>query len=236
MGIINIFDPYERKARLYPALLVVLPLTISLLLWFPELLDLSRLLWVLIVSSGLLFLLSKISREMGKKKEKKLIQEWGALPSTLLLRHNDSTIDPITKNRYHSYLMKHITGLELPPKETENNATNEYNTAVRWLLEQTRGDKLLLKDNINYGFSRNLLGLKPIGLILSIVSLSFCIVGIYWRYKYDFSSVVPEVWISTIISAGFLIFWLKMVNSSWVKSTGTAYARTLLAHCDSKIK
>lgn len=90
----------------------------------------------------------------------------------------DNTIDIKTKKRYHNYLEKNIEGLELPNQneEIENpkDSQEKYESAIKWLLENTRDTKkfpLLHQDNINYGYSRNMLGIKPLGITISIISL-----------------------------------------------------------------
>jgi len=74
----SIFDPYDRKARLYPALLVMLVPVVALTLVAPVFSSQLAGLASLSVALGGLMLLSSLGREWGKRKEPKLFEIWGA--------------------------------------------------------------------------------------------------------------------------------------------------------------
>src|SRR5580658_10073191 len=100
----KVTDPYDRQARLYPALLCLLPLlALIALLYAPYVSALTGVV-TMAISCGGLFLMTNICREMGKRLEEKLFCEWGGKPTTQLLRHRDSAIDSVTKRRYHAFL------------------------------------------------------------------------------------------------------------------------------------
>src|SRR3954463_13984193 len=100
----KVTDPYERPARLYPALLALLPLLVLvMLLYGPRATALAGAVTVA-SSCGGLYLTTDLCRESGKRLEQKMYCEWGGKPSTQLLRHRDSTIEGVTKRRYHTFL------------------------------------------------------------------------------------------------------------------------------------
>lgn len=242
-NIINNLSEYELKSRIFPASLTILPFVITILLWFPELINLESSLIILVILIISLFFLGKLARERGKRVQSKLIQKWGSLPATLQLSHLDNTIDIETKKRYHDYLQKNIEGLNLPSQneEIENPkySQDKYESAVKWLLENTRDTKkfpLLYQDNINYGYSRNMLGIKYLGVIISIFSL---ILNFYLLYSLNYESideVTINIIISILISSFIIIIWIFFVNEKWVKSTAEAYARTLLSTCEKPLE
>jgi hypothetical protein len=55
---------------------------------------------------GLFYLLVNVSRGEGKRIQPSLLKKWGGWPSTIVLRHSDTTIDAYTKARYHAALAK----------------------------------------------------------------------------------------------------------------------------------
>ncbi|MGG0587755.1 hypothetical protein ABE049_26160 [Priestia megaterium] len=239
MELISLFSRYELKARLFPALLVLAPLLFTVLIWYPELIDWQSSFFTILVSVVILFFLAKLSREMGIKRQKKLLVLWGGFPSTIMLRHRDTTIDPITKERYHEYLEKYIDGIKIPTAEEELENPEfydkHYGSAIKWLLEKTRDATkydLLLQDNINYGFSRNMLGIKPIGIIFSIVALMTNIYGAYQKYQLILLNLPLKIWFSLLVSTTFILLWVLFVKANWVTNTSQAYARTLLATCE----
>jgi len=100
----RISDTYDRKARIYPALLALAPgFGIAVSLYGLEI-DMQRGLLGLLAAVGGLFLLSNIAREAGKRLERDLFESWGGVPTTQLQRHRDNTIDPVTKRRIHKFL------------------------------------------------------------------------------------------------------------------------------------
>src|SRR5712691_10712930 len=157
----RVTDPYERPARLYPVLLALLPLlALVMLLYGPKATALTAAVTVA-VSCGGLYLTTNLSRELGKRLEPKLYREWGGKPTTQLLRHRDTTLDPVTKRRYHAFLGAKIKE-QFPEREKElsdaKGADDLYQSGVRWLKAKTHGDtNLLFKENIAYGFRRNAL-------------------------------------------------------------------------------
>ena len=89
------------------------------------------------------------------------------------MTHGDRNIDRLTKVRYHAFLSDRIDGWSAPSQvdEAQDPVTAElvYDSAVRWLREMTRDRKrygLVFKENVSYGFRRNLYGLILLGSLL----------------------------------------------------------------------
>ncbi|RMC93018.1 hypothetical protein D9O40_18230 [Clostridium autoethanogenum] len=243
MGKKKLLDEYELKARQLPAFILIAPIIITLYLWFPSLSTIGKVLGGLVSTLGITYLASKLIRDKGKRLQSSLIKEWGgALPSTLILRHRDSTLDSVTKKRYHKYLEHNVPGLKMPTKEEEENdpksADDKYNSAIKWLLSNTRDTKkynLIFKDNITFGFSRNLLSVKILGVIISLFSLLKDFILFLYKYNvHALKEVNINVYIAFTISIIFLYIWICLVNKRWVKSNGYAFARSLLETCDMK--
>ncbi|ASN06339.1 hypothetical protein [Virgibacillus necropolis] len=239
--ILDMFSQYELKARIFPALLIVAPFGLTILMWYPSLISLESSFITILVLVIILFFLAKIARENGKKVQQKLLDECGEFPSTTFLKHTDNTLNENTKKRYHQYLSKNVEGIQLPTKEQELESPNfyndQYNSAVHWLLEKTRDNKkysLLYQDNINYGFSRNMLGIKPLGIFFSFISIAINIFGIYQKYEVSLINLPLKVIISFLISIIFISMWTFFVKKDWVRSTSKAYARTLLSTCEGR--
>ncbi|MED3656055.1 hypothetical protein P4489_17410 [Heyndrickxia sporothermodurans] len=187
----------------------------------------------------ILFFIAKFCRELGVKKQIKLLEEWGGFPTLTMLRNRDNSIDSATKKRYHHFLKKNVKGIVIPNLQEELRKPDfydqQYNSAVKWLLEKTR-DKhkyyLLFQDNINYGFSRNMLGVKPIGIIISILAIIINIFGVSQNYNLNWNELPLKIWLTFLIDIIFLFLWVFFVTKNWVNNTAVAYARTLLASCE----
>lgn len=234
----KILDPYALRARLMPALLVLLPGALGVAAWFPDQFAVlgSLLAFVAVFGSGCI--LTECVRDRGKDLERDLIVEWGALPSTLQLRHRDEHLNPETKARYHRRLQQMLPDMSLPSVEEERkdpeSADRVYASCGDILREQTRDPQrfgLLLSENIQYGTRRNLLGAKPIALWIGIPAVAICVAAVGFSIKTGTGLGVPLS--CSLIALTCLLFWIFRVNRAWVRTTAFTYAERLLAASES---
>jgi hypothetical protein len=243
----KVTDPYDRQARLYPALLCLLPLlALVALLYAPNVSALTGVV-TLAVSCGGLFLMTNICREMGKRLEDRLYREWGGKPTTQLLRHRDGSIDSVTKRRYHAFLAAKINAT-FPDAEQEKSdpakADEAYQSGARWLLDHTRPDDgkkfdLLFRDNVTYGFRRNALGARPLGIVIAIGCLVWVLAKddvlfaggkiVHWSVLGELS---PPAIASLAVSGVMLLVWLFFFTKSSLRTAAFTYAEMLLRTCD----
>ena len=239
-----VLDRYDRRARLRPALLCGLPLVVSIVLLIPELGAIWGSIGVVVIYCGGTILLIQIGRDLGKKLEGQLYESWGGKPSAAMLRHADSRLHKPTKDRYRSFLSNTVPGLALPsPQEEEDNperADTLYNSTNRWLLEHTRDHaqfNLLFEENMNYGFRRNLLALKPIALGIDTLALMLVIGMAVASWTGEIASTIqafsPEWWASLVITVGHTLLCMAYIRTDWVRMAAETYAQQLLAACDS---
>ncbi|EAB7345164.1 TPA: hypothetical protein P5L69_003413 [Salmonella enterica subsp. enterica serovar Concord] len=240
-------DPYERYARLYPALIAILPFVVMILTLYQESLSLLHLGFIAVLSCGGLFLLADIARRRGKMKEKRLWQRWGGLPSTQVLRHRDDYFDSISKVRYHQILAEKI-GQRFPSKTDEENdplvADSIYTAAGNFLRNATRDKKkyaLLFNDNVSYGFRRNGYGLRTIGIFISLLCLLWVFIraDIYtWDVRFKSSPNIESIfnfgeWSTIVISICMILVWAFVFTESAVREAAFSYAKNLILSCES---
>lgn len=249
--LVKLFDAYGRQARLYPALIAILPVVAIVLMLFPSLMtgSMGAALVGLAATCGLVYFLADFARGRGKQVETKLLRDWGGWPTTEWLRHRSTRLSATTKARYHTFLNASVAGVGLPDSATEAadppSADMAYASAVEWLKEQCRNGSapLVEKENANYGFRRNLLGLKPFGIVCSIVAITAMLIliaraarvaGSPWQdVAVKMVRIVTPLQLVVLASLlGFLAVWIWVVNPSWVRSAADDYARALLATCD----
>lgn len=231
-------DKYSLNARIYPVVILLLPLVIIGITYSLEYESYIQALGTIGVTSALVYLFSNLGRDSGKRKEPVLWRKWGGMPTAQVLSFNTSFIDEITKQKYHDRL------LELSPIDTSIDFKNSkledvneiYRSWTKFLITQTRDTKkysLLFKENISYGFRRNLWGLKPISLILlSIIILgNFLIQG----FTNGFQSILVfpiQFYISEVLLIILLLIWIYIINSNWIKIPAFSYAERLLESID----
>ena len=248
MELSKAFDKYTIIARIFPALLIILSCLFSIYATSPNLItsNLPSFLATIFISFGALYFVSNFCRTLGRKEEEKLIENWGGLPTTLILRHSYNTLTNLTKKRYHSFLERnvpHIGSFPSPDEETQNHnkADEIYSSSIDWLKEQRRDKEkysLLHEENIQYGFRRNLLGVKIIGIYLCIASILLIFVNNIYSIKLDtisiekIKSVIKNLttfqYMALFFDIIFLLCWIFVVNKNWVKEAGFQYAKTLL--------
>lgn len=228
----DIFDEYSLKARVTPALLVLLPALISVAVWLPMLYNAGKALIGLLVSCGIVVVLANFARENGKKIEKTLWQKWGGAPATMALHHGTGPIDKPSKDRYHQFLESKINNWKIPsPAEEKENPRlvfEMFNTAISWLKEQTRDKNkfpLVFAENINYGFRRNVLGLKPIGIFI-------CLICVFLNAWLCYGNLCAQGVATFLVCLLLLVWWLAVVSGQWVKKAADEYSNKLLASCD----
>jgi hypothetical protein len=226
---------YDRNARLRPALLTLLPALLLVGIWFKEAWTLLGSFAALVATCGLTFLLSRIARYRGRQIQKRQVSLLGGLPSEIYLRHRDDHLSPQTKAKYHAILKKKKQPIPTEADELADPvaADHMYRAAVEWLLEKTRGPKfaMLLDENIDYGFRRNLLALKgPSIVVLLAVIAANAILIILNRSPWSAQCTAGVALEIGLLGLGWI--WLTIVNQRFVDDAGDSYARRLLAQLE----
>lgn len=231
-------DTYTRRARLKPALIVIFPFVLSVLFFFPNELTLLSILVSLGLFCGGTAVLAQTGRDLGKQKEPDLFSTWeGGKPTTCLLRHRTAT-NKIMLERQHRKLQSLLPDLKIPSASEEADAPEladeTYEACVAFLRSSTRDKEkfsLVFEENCNYGFRRNLWGMKPIGVSTSIFGLLVSVWAIARNYLAG-NSISSLSLITGIASLILLSLWLVLFTPSWVKVTADAYARQLVESCE----
>ncbi|WP_242540508.1 hypothetical protein [Trinickia mobilis] len=237
-------DPYQRQARIFPGLLTVLPLLVPLIWIFGPKSPILTALLGLVGGCGAIYALASVARGRGKRLEEKLLDRWGGMPTTLILRHRDGFLDSVSKNRYHDGIKAKL-GITLPTPDEERRdiaaADDVYIGATRLLRELTRGkaNALLLKENIAYGFHRNMFAMRPIGALACVLGI---MLGLVLSKTVQFHPVAFDVLnlaspgasggMTLVVSVALLFFWWHF-NEDQVKRIGYVYAERLFESLNS---
>jgi hypothetical protein len=224
---------YERKARLYPALLLVAPVVATAVACLPVKWSALQSIGTAIIVCGGAFLLSQLARDNGKKREKNLLELWGGLPSVAIFRHRDTRLDPITKGRYHEKLVSLVKGTKAPTVEEEQSdqaaADQIYAAWSNYLRVNTRDTKkypLLFQENVNYGYRRNVWGLRHIGILICAVCGS--VAGVRLWQLYQATGNINEEIVGAIVFVFVLLtLWAFRFSAEWVRVPAYAYAERL---------
>ena len=239
-------DPYTFRARIQPALVVVLPLgfvLFALLLGHPFFVTAF---FGLLGAAGGTAVVAQVGRELGRRKEPNLWKISDGPPTTRLLRHRrligDVTLEPGLRQQVEKW-----AGHSLPTEQAEEAcpewADGKYREAITSLREATRDRAkfpLVFAENVNYGFRRNLWGLRPFGasIAVTLVLLSWTLVLLtvwgrpwpvpWWDVFVNPDSAAVIRLAVAVANTAFAAFWLFWVKPSWVKVVADAYALRLL--------
>lgn len=248
-AITQYFDHYVISARVKPAFFVVLPLAVTVMAWWPDAKELGGATLTFLVSFGVIGFLSNLISNRGNKLQTRLFTEWGGAPTTMLLRHSDDTLDKHTKGRYHRQLENQIQGLKIPTRDEELadpvNADSCYTSATNFLREHTRDKKqypMIYSDNVAYGYARNLLAMKFVGVLSAVIALALN--ALWLTQKIQFSSdvqLILQTLIEHTLAAGafavsmvMMFLFVFVVNKDYVRGRAIRYALSLHAVCDKK--
>lgn len=245
MNLSDYFDQYSLSARVRPALFIVLPIILTAYILFEPLRTLLGSLLGILLTCGVVNFFANQMSSQGNVLQDKLFKKWGGAPTTLILRHSDNELDKYTKQRYREKLVSLVSNFKNVSERAERanptDADQYYISAINYLREKTRdGEKypLILKENMNYGFSRNLLAFKSTAITIILISLaiSLLIIVVTFKDKYvdinSLSLLSPQYYVLVILHIIFLLFWCLMINETWVKVRAYAYAKRLLSSCE----
>lgn len=190
----------------------------------------ARLVALLVGATGLM--VCGIVRDAGHRAQARLWREWGGSPTLKRLRFRDSD-RPQRVERLHARLQL-LLGTELPTADEEaadpKAADDRYDDAIADLRQLTRsGDAyhVLAAENAEYGFRRNLYGIRPLGLVVAgvcgLVAVSLILIS-----TGTLEQRIVRWGPGALVAIGCLALFGRVVTSAWVRLAGERYADRLL--------
>jgi hypothetical protein len=95
----------------------------------------------------------------------------------------------------------------------------------------TKKYALLFHENVNYGFRRNLLGLRATGIITSALSFAAAAGWCYQGYQVT-GAISEELVGASVLALVFLLLWILRFSEDWVRVPADAYAERLAETAD----
>lgn len=228
----EIFGTYNLRTRIGAGITLFAPVLFQAYILIPELRNISCTFIVALITFALINLIIITSRAQGSATLKKCFPD--VLPAQQYLLPDDTTLDKFTKERYYKFLEKHLEGFKITNNKNEMKSQTE--SAVKWLIAKTRNTTdfpLIAEENANLGFSYNLLGMKPCGILLCSFLLVVDIVLYILTYTKDLSVDQISILSCGIFSLLFLLIWITVITPKIVQCNARKCARALLSACDS---
>jgi hypothetical protein len=228
----RVLDAYSIRARWAPVVLVVLPPLLLAAILLPVLPSWQKL-WPAVLAIAVLVLVDQLGRDAGKRLQPSLWERWGGPPTTTALRHRDAA-NPLLLERQHQKIaavLEHALPTAAEEKADPAGADHAYQAATAVLIARTRGRRkeypLIFAENCNYGFRRNMLGLRRWGTLLAGATCLLAVTGIAVSLAGPISLPVGPMTAVVIVSAVSAVIWWRVVTSDWVKRTACSYAERL---------
>jgi hypothetical protein len=231
-------DQYDRRARLLPALLVILPAALAAVALAPD----AIMGWgggvALIVQAGGSFLLAQSVGDTGKRKETKLFEYFGRRPTERMLCHEHAT-NPVLLAERHRKLAKLFPKIKIPTaadeKKDPKGALDVYTACMDKVRGIVRTDKTkhvdVQRENIQYGFRRNLWAIKSWGISVTLIaSVLLATETVGHIIAHEPVPLAQPVIIA--VDVVLVLAWTLVVTRDWVKRAALLYAERLLETID----
>ncbi len=239
-------DLYTFRARIQPAVVLALPLGLLMFAILPDHHVLFTAFFGLLSAAGGASVVGQLGRDRGRRRESELWNDWGGPPTTRLLRHRrnpgDITISSELRGQVEAW-WNHPLPTEAEEIADPESADSRYREVTLALIAVTR-DKaefpLVFAENTNYGFRRNVWGLRLWGLVVAVASaaVAWTLVALtvwgrpwpdpWWNVLVEPDSIAVVRLVVAVGISALVVFWLFHVKPSWVKSVAEAYAVQLM--------
>ncbi|GHV59215.1 hypothetical protein FACS1894103_2150 [Campylobacterota bacterium] len=220
-------NSYYLKARLFPTILTVVPTLILYNkyiapVYHDGLNDIFTVLPTItdvILSFAIVFLLVLVNRFLSKEIFQRIyFTDELNMPTTNILLKSNTEFETTIKQKIESKI-KAMFDIDLLPVDeelqNEERARRLIVTTVSQIRNSLRGDAMLLRHNIEYGFFRNLIGGSLLAVIVSMVLLI---------YSYLLCDCFTEILSLALI----IIYLIPIILSNWIiNKHGKYYAKIL---------
>jgi hypothetical protein len=229
------------KARVFPALLLLIPAIVFMALILGPKNPLIVILSSVLTTCGGPYLIASFVRTWGQLAQDRLNKKWGGQPSTIILRHSDSYLATPTKLQYHQ-LIQHKLSVQMPTAVEETadsrSADEAYTAAANALRPLVNADtkkyRFVFKELTAYGFNRNAYGSRWVGFFVCsatiVATLAHGGVLNFTSSYGEFAALVAQdaAHVLTLaVASVFMLVWLLHFTETTVEKAGYTYALRL---------
>lgn len=223
---LDLLDAYNIRARLCPSIILLGPIGLTIFFCFEKIYTFASsaiLIGILLAFTNYIPILQ---RSLGEKEIYQINY------AAKFLEIDDNTFDSVSKNRYYKKLAD-INDSFRPFKDPSSYPEfKEYcKSAVIYLKNNTRDNHLVLEENINYGFCKNLYSCKPIGKTICLILALFIAIYSFFTVS-TFYDIPLQNWFAFILDILLFIFWEFGITDEMLDQTSRRYAFTLISAID----
>lgn len=223
-------DTYTLKARIAPVLTIIaLPALSALVFVSPS----NPTSWFAAPAAivALWAFTSLVGRGRGKSLEKDLFKKWGGSPTLKMLRYRSTSLPREQLAMLHQHFSK-ATFIRTPDEIFEQHVMDEadaaYEAITRHMRDETRDQKefpLVFDELCNYGYVRNLFGLRPLG---GWTGIAGAIVAAGYLFAVQ-QSLLDLRAIAIALNLVSAITWFSWPTESSVRMVAESYADKLVS-------
>jgi hypothetical protein len=218
-------DDYERRARLVPGLLLIAPIALAIVAFGLKDNPVVAAILGALTAFGAPVILANLVRHSGLAAQDALWASWGGKPTTVLLQNA-----PAAQRQAWRAAVEKVSGQQLPAiGQADDEGT--YDAATSAVISATRDKSrfnLLFVENRNYGYERNLYGLRRFGRLLSATCLlgSATAVGLLAGLAHRH---VRAEWVVGLAALLILtLIWILLPSRDRARTTAYKYGEQLL--------
>lgn len=220
------FDKYNRVARIYPSIIILLPFLVFTMYCnidglnevFDNLQN-ARIIGNVAISVVLLFLLVQVNRCLGKFLfEKYLFKNELEMPTTNFMLFSNSEFS----KEYKILIRKKITddfNIGMPDENEElvdlENVRRRIVESVGLIRHKVGKGRLLHQHSIEYGFFRNLIGGSLVGVAMSLFNICY--------FYANHNNLIAGI--SIVFACCFLL--VLVLSKTIINHLGNLYAKRL---------
>lgn len=226
LSLLSLSDRYERKARLLPGIIAVLPIAVTVGNFMH-----TSTTWYMGLGIGtgigavLGIALSHLARATGAKLEDELKRRWDGLPTVRWLRPDDLSRSDEQKEIWRKAIKK-LTGLEVPATDEDrlygDRLRDDAVRQLRYKLRESPKAKMVSIHNEEYGFARNIAGLRWVCFTTAVIGTVASIIGFFFGYR-----PIVSIVISVLEACGAVGLCLGFEH--YVQHAANRYAESLFA-------
>jgi hypothetical protein len=216
-------DAYERRARLIPGMLVLAPVAVVIVMFGLRSDPVVTATLGAVTAFGAPAILATQAGHRGRAVQPRLYAEWGGTPTTTLLKGTTARA-----TQWRDAAAK-LSALQLPQLGADD-PNDTYDAAVAIIISRTRDRKqfpMVFSENCNYGYQRNLCGVRVEGRLISTACLIGS-TGAVGAAVYKGDNIREEWIIGLIVLAVLTVAWFLLPSKARVREAAEKYARQLL--------
>ncbi|CAL9623806.1 hypothetical protein [Streptomyces sp. enrichment culture] len=228
-------DDYERRARLAPGLLALLPVSLAL-----AVLGLSKAPVVVSVLTALSLaggpiVLVELVRQQGRKAQESLWASWGGSPTVQKLRLRQEGQNSLQRETWRKAVAS-VTGIELSSARSERANPGKADEAIEVAIGQIRSltrDEakfpLVRAENRSYGFHRNLYGIRWTGRSAALLVVLGVLAYMLWLANVGHQPALTLAnSLALLATVVCLAIWWVLPSPVRMKNAAERYAYELL--------